>query len=153
MTWWWMLEVRPVPLPGIAFFTDTFPETFDRDGTASHSLPPSPQPLSNRPQLLRSPSFHRGVQKVHKTVHQLQHGKPPEYYGGTHIDRMLYTMSPHFTLRTRPSPHLVPFVWKTDDSYICSTAEREAGRGVKNFFKLFWEELKTGHKPEPPTKK
>jgi len=68
--------------------------------------------------LLRSPSFHRGVQKVHKTVHQLQHGKPPEYYGGTHID-----------------------------------PEREAGRGVKNFFKLFWEELKTGHKPEPPTKK
>jgi len=68
--------------------------------------------------LLRSPSFHRGVQKVHKTVHHLQHGKPPEYYGGTHID-----------------------------------PEQEASRGVKNFFKLFWEELKTGHKSEPPTKK
>lgn len=36
--------------------------------------------------LLRSPAFHRGVQKVHKQVHQFQHGKPPEYYGGTNLE-------------------------------------------------------------------
>ncbi|KAJ4518135.1 hypothetical protein HRR76_000248 [Exophiala dermatitidis] len=68
--------------------------------------------------LLRSPSFHKGVQKVHKTVHQIQHGKPPEYYGGTHID-----------------------------------SEHEAKQGLGHFFKLFWDELKSGHKPQPPTKK
>jgi len=69
--------------------------------------------------LLRSPSFHRGVQRVHKTVHQIQHGKPPEYHSGTHID-----------------------------------SEKEASQGVKHFFKLLWDELKTGHKPgDPPTKR
>ncbi|KAJ9602293.1 hypothetical protein H2200_013148 [Cladophialophora chaetospira] len=68
--------------------------------------------------LLRSPAFHRGVQKVHKKVHEIQHGKPPEYYGGTNLD----------------------------------TPEATEG-GAKNFFKIFWEELKTGHKPEPPPPK
>ncbi|OQU95899.1 hypothetical protein CLAIMM_02059 [Cladophialophora immunda] len=68
--------------------------------------------------LLRSPSFHRGVQRVHKKVHEIQHGKPPEYYGGTHLDH-----------------------------------DQATERGVGHFLKLFWEELKTGHKSEPPTKK
>ncbi|KAK5075957.1 hypothetical protein LTS08_002466 [Lithohypha guttulata] len=68
--------------------------------------------------LLRSPTFHRSVQKIHKQVHQLQHGKPPEYHGGTNLE------------------------------------DPAAGSGVKNFVKLFWEELKSGHKPErPPNKK
>jgi hypothetical protein len=26
-------------------------------------------------------------------------------------------------------------------------------KSIKNFFELFWEELKTGHKPEPKNKK
>lgn len=44
--------------------------------------------------------------------------------------------------------------FKIRDSQFLSVAEQEAGRGVKNLFKLFWEELKTGHKPpEPPTKR
>ncbi|KAJ9654631.1 hypothetical protein H2198_006377 [Neophaeococcomyces mojaviensis] len=67
--------------------------------------------------LLRSPAFHRGVQKVHKQIHQLQHGKPPEHYGGTNLE--------------------------------------EPGRngGVKSFIALFWEELKSGHRPDSKNKK
>lgn len=67
--------------------------------------------------LLRSPAFHKSVQKVHKQIHHLQHGKPPEYYGGTNLE------------------------------------DPASNGGVKNFVKLFWEELKSGHKPEPPKKK
>lgn len=68
--------------------------------------------------LLRSPAFHRGVQKVHKQIHQFQHGKPPEHYGGTNLEDPTKT-----------------------------------GNGsIKNFAKIFWEELKSGHKPEPPKK-
>ncbi len=36
--------------------------------------------------LLRSPAFHRGVEKVVKGVHRLRHGIPPEEMGGTRID-------------------------------------------------------------------
>jgi len=68
--------------------------------------------------LLRSPTFHKGVQRVHKTVHQLQHGKPPEYHGGSSIE---------------PS--------------------EEAGKGMKHFFELFWDEVKSGHKPGLKNKK
>lgn len=37
-------------------------------------------------QLLRSPSFHRAVQTVHKRVREVRHGKDPEELGGTNID-------------------------------------------------------------------
>jgi hypothetical protein len=37
--------------------------------------------------LLRSPSFHRLVEKVAKNVHRVRHGLPPEEQGGTSIDR------------------------------------------------------------------
>ncbi|GAB7357469.1 hypothetical protein MBLNU459_g0009t1 [Dothideomycetes sp. NU459] len=37
-------------------------------------------------QLLKSPAFHRAVGKVHKNVHRLRHGVPPEEMGGTKID-------------------------------------------------------------------
>lgn len=36
--------------------------------------------------LLRTPAFHRGVEKVARTVHRIQHGTPPEEMGGTKID-------------------------------------------------------------------
>ncbi|KAK4612042.1 hypothetical protein CLAFUW4_13117 [Fulvia fulva] len=36
--------------------------------------------------LLRTPAFHRGVEKVVKRVHQFRHGIPPEEMGGTKID-------------------------------------------------------------------
>lgn len=36
--------------------------------------------------LLRSPAFHRGVEKVAKGVHRIRHGIPPEELGGTKID-------------------------------------------------------------------
>lgn len=68
--------------------------------------------------LLRSPAFHRSVQKVHKQIHQLQHGKPPDYYGGTNLEE-----------------------------------PAQQGGGVKHLAKLFWEELKTGHRPDPKGKK
>jgi hypothetical protein len=42
--------------------------------------------LSPSPQLLRNPSFHRGVQGIHKQIHRLKHGKPPEELGGTELD-------------------------------------------------------------------
>ncbi|KAK4549115.1 hypothetical protein LTR36_007571 [Oleoguttula mirabilis] len=38
-------------------------------------------------QLLRTPAFHRGVEKVAKGVHRLRHGTPPEELGGTKIDQ------------------------------------------------------------------
>ena len=71
--------------------------------------------------LLRSPTFTRSVQKVHSKVHELQHGKPPDYPhpGGTHLE---------------------------------DEVARQGG-GVTKFIKLFWEELRTGHKPEPKGKK
>lgn len=37
--------------------------------------------------LLRTPAFHRGVEKVAKGVHRLRHGIPPEEMGGTKIDQ------------------------------------------------------------------
>ncbi|KAJ9620972.1 hypothetical protein H2203_007559 [Taxawa tesnikishii (nom. ined.)] len=37
--------------------------------------------------LLRSPTFHRAVGKVHKSVHRIRHGTPPEEMGGTKLDR------------------------------------------------------------------
>ena len=36
--------------------------------------------------LLRTPAFHRGVEKVAKGVHRIRHGIPPEEMGGTKID-------------------------------------------------------------------
>ncbi|KAK3704520.1 hypothetical protein LTR37_013803 [Vermiconidia calcicola] len=36
--------------------------------------------------LLRTPAFHRGVEKVAKRVHKIRHGTPPEEMGGTNID-------------------------------------------------------------------
>ncbi|KAL1957978.1 hypothetical protein VTO42DRAFT_5370 [Malbranchea cinnamomea] len=37
--------------------------------------------------LLSSPAFHRAVRRVHKTIHELRHGKAPEDMGGTRIDK------------------------------------------------------------------
>jgi len=37
--------------------------------------------------LLRTPGFHRGVEKVARRVHRIRHGIPPEDMGGTKIDR------------------------------------------------------------------
>ncbi|KAK5715687.1 hypothetical protein LTR17_016756 [Elasticomyces elasticus] len=37
-------------------------------------------------QLLRTPAFHRVVEKVAKGVHRVRHGTPPEELGGTKID-------------------------------------------------------------------
>lgn len=36
--------------------------------------------------LLRSPTFHRGVGQVHKTINEWRHGKLPEDMGGTKLD-------------------------------------------------------------------
>ncbi|KAK3698299.1 hypothetical protein LTR37_017007 [Vermiconidia calcicola] len=36
--------------------------------------------------LLRTPAFHRGVEKVARRVHKIRHGTPPEEMGGTNID-------------------------------------------------------------------
>lgn len=38
-------------------------------------------------QLLRTPGFHRVVEKVAKNVHRVRNGLPPEEKGGTSIDR------------------------------------------------------------------
>ena len=37
--------------------------------------------------LLRTPAFHRGVEKVARGVHRIRHGIPPEETGGTKIDQ------------------------------------------------------------------
>lgn len=37
--------------------------------------------------LLRTPAFHRAVEKVARQVHRLRHGLPPEELGGTKIDQ------------------------------------------------------------------
>ncbi|KAL4979216.1 hypothetical protein BDW66DRAFT_148349 [Aspergillus desertorum] len=39
-------------------------------------------------QLLRSPTFHRMVGRVHGKVQRLRHGTPPEEMGGTNIDNI-----------------------------------------------------------------
>ena len=38
-------------------------------------------------QLLRTPAFHRAVEKVAKNVHRVRYGIPPEEMGGTKIDQ------------------------------------------------------------------
>ena len=38
--------------------------------------------------LLRTPAFHRGVEKVARQVHRVRHGIPPEEMGGTKIDQL-----------------------------------------------------------------
>ena len=37
--------------------------------------------------LLRTPAFHRGVEKVARQVHRVRNGIPPEELGGTKIDQ------------------------------------------------------------------
>jgi len=37
--------------------------------------------------LLRSPTFHRAVQHVHKKFHEIRYGKDPAEMGGTKIDK------------------------------------------------------------------
>ncbi|KJF61564.1 uncharacterized protein CIMG_11201 [Coccidioides immitis RS] len=37
--------------------------------------------------LLASPTFHRAVRRVHKSIQDLRHGKAPEDMGGTNIDK------------------------------------------------------------------
>ncbi|GAB7366200.1 hypothetical protein MBLNU230_g7760t1 [Neophaeotheca triangularis] len=37
-------------------------------------------------QLLRTPGFHRGVEKFAKTVYRYRNNLPPEQKGGTHLD-------------------------------------------------------------------
>ncbi|PGH19334.1 hypothetical protein AJ80_03974 [Polytolypa hystricis UAMH7299] len=37
--------------------------------------------------LLASPSFHRAVHRVHKSVQELRHGKAPEDMGGTNVEK------------------------------------------------------------------
>ena len=37
--------------------------------------------------LLRTPAFHRAVEKVARGVHRVRHGIPPEEMGGTKIDQ------------------------------------------------------------------
>lgn len=69
--------------------------------------------------LLRSPTFTKGVQSIHKRVHTFQHGKPPEYHSPTQLEG----------------------------------EEALNNGGVGRFFKLFWEELRQGHRPEAPPPK
>jgi len=38
-------------------------------------------------QLLRTPAFHRAVEKVARQVHRVRHGTPPDELGGTKIDQ------------------------------------------------------------------
>lgn len=37
--------------------------------------------------LLRTPAFHRGVEKVVRGVNRIRHGVPPEEMGGTKLDQ------------------------------------------------------------------
>ncbi|TID14285.1 putative WD repeat-containing protein [Venturia nashicola] len=46
--------------------------------------------------LLSSPTFHRGVGKVVKTVHRIQHGTPMEELGGTKLERKGHSLFQHF---------------------------------------------------------
>ncbi|KFY22877.1 hypothetical protein V491_02693 [Pseudogymnoascus sp. VKM F-3775] len=36
--------------------------------------------------LVSSPTFHRGVRRIHKGVHEFRYGKDPAEMGGTKID-------------------------------------------------------------------
>jgi hypothetical protein len=38
-------------------------------------------------QLLRTPGFHRAVEKIARRVHRARHGIPPDELGGTNIDQ------------------------------------------------------------------
>ena len=44
--------------------------------------------LTRYRKLLASPTFHRGVHKIHKAVRQARHGPDLEEMGGTKIDNV-----------------------------------------------------------------
>jgi len=46
--------------------------------------------------LLSSPTFHRGVEKIAKQVHKIQHGTPMSEMGGTKLDRPGPSFFKHF---------------------------------------------------------
>ncbi|KAK4497114.1 hypothetical protein PRZ48_011564 [Zasmidium cellare] len=68
--------------------------------------------------LLRTPAFHRAVEKVARQVHRIRHGIPPEELGGTRIDQ---PGEPGF------SKHFVQEL-KTQLGY----AEQQEAKGVVN---------------------
>lgn len=46
--------------------------------------------------LLRTPAFHRAVEKVARQVHRIRHGIPPEELGGTKIEQPSEGFTSHF---------------------------------------------------------
>lgn len=88
------------------------------------------------PQLLSSPTFHRGVHAVAKKVRQLRHGKDPEEMGGTNIESRSLGAACHRTF------------WLIRNVY--------AGSGdsdAKKFLDHYLEELKDQFRGGSSTKK
>ncbi|QIX00803.1 hypothetical protein AMS68_006320 [Peltaster fructicola] len=67
-------------------------------------------------QLMKSPTFHKGVEQVVKTVHRVRHGVPPDELGGTKLDEPGSRFGQHFydELRTQ-----------------LGTAEKEQAKGTR----------------------
>jgi hypothetical protein len=69
--------------PGLVNGKSTFPQiSSDFYQGAKNPFPSTADTL----QLLRSPTFHRAVQHVHKKFHEIRYGKDPAEMGGTKID-------------------------------------------------------------------
>ena len=80
-----MKTVAFVVLPGPGLSSDSYL-------TAANMVPPLWQwllPFERRlvDTLLRQPAFHRAVEQVHKNLHRIRHGTPPEEMGGTKLDQ------------------------------------------------------------------
>ncbi|KAL5050024.1 hypothetical protein BDW71DRAFT_141398 [Aspergillus fruticulosus] len=84
-------------------------------------------------QLLRSPTFHRMVGRVHGKFQRLRHGTPPEEMGGTNIDN----------------------IGKAAMKFTCRVGvliRYSASGPAKQFFQYFKEEIKEQLKGKKPGK-
>lgn len=76
--------------------------------------------------LLRTPGFHRAVEKVAKNVHRIRHGLPPEEQGGTSIDRLGESnFGQHFIEELRTQ------LGRAESSEQKNSILKEAAKGVK----------------------
>ncbi|OQO01703.1 hypothetical protein B0A48_12740 [Cryoendolithus antarcticus] len=91
--------------------------------------------------LLRTPGFHRIVEKVAKNVHRVRHGLPPEDEGGTSIQQPGQSgFAQHFVDEVKAQ------IGRTEarqaDVHASSTTDEVAKRSEREDADAAWEQLK-----------
>lgn len=75
-------EVRPLLPPALPSrrtkLTTAGPHHPSRNPTSTPPPPPTTRPITNEPQILRRPGFHRFVGRIHRTIDEKRHGPSPD---------------------------------------------------------------------------